>query len=202
MADLTKTRGIRGVAGWGLAGGCILDDPSSNASAVSAEPSDSRGSRFEARIDFCLGIPGLSWTQSSHWPLPLSWFLPRFTRYFRPTLPTVKSNGSKASWEAGQNWHCPGAHWNRKRMWNTFSFENSSRKAFGKALLKWSHDRVLGVVEPIMVLYSALLVVGLADISRLNFIIIWDQIPMVFPWDSQGIHCDSGGLELPQKTGC
>jgi len=49
---------------------------------------------------------------------------------------------------------------------------NSSRKAFGKALLKWSHDRVLGVVEPIMVLYSALLVVGLAAISRLNFIII------------------------------
>ena len=50
---------------------------------------------------------------------------------------------------------------------------NSSRKAFAKALLKWSQDRVLTVVEPIMVLYSALLVVGLAAISRLNFIIIW-----------------------------
>lgn len=49
---------------------------------------------------------------------------------------------------------------------------NSSRKAFAKALLKWNHGRVLGVVEPIIVLYSALLVVGLAAISRLNFIII------------------------------
>ena len=49
---------------------------------------------------------------------------------------------------------------------------NRSREALSKALLKWSNGRALGVVEPIMILYFALLVLGLAAISRLNFIII------------------------------
>ncbi|CAK9055193.1 unnamed protein product [Durusdinium trenchii] len=49
---------------------------------------------------------------------------------------------------------------------------NRSRETLSKALLKWSNGRALGVVEPIMVLYFALLVVGLATITRLNFIIL------------------------------
>lgn len=50
---------------------------------------------------------------------------------------------------------------------------NYSRKVFGNALLSWNQSgRALGLFEPVMVLYSALLAVGLAAISRLNFIII------------------------------
>ncbi|CAE7365423.1 unnamed protein product [Symbiodinium sp. CCMP2456] len=49
---------------------------------------------------------------------------------------------------------------------------NSSREAFAKATLRWSSGRALGLLEPILLLYFALTVVGLAVVTKLNFIII------------------------------
>ncbi|OLP81264.1 hypothetical protein AK812_SmicGene38212 [Symbiodinium microadriaticum] len=49
---------------------------------------------------------------------------------------------------------------------------NSSREALAKATLRWSSGRALGLLEPILLLYFALTVVGLAVLTKLNFIII------------------------------
>jgi len=49
---------------------------------------------------------------------------------------------------------------------------NSSREALAQATLRWSSGRALGLLEPILLLYFALTVVGLAVLTKLNFIII------------------------------
>ena len=49
---------------------------------------------------------------------------------------------------------------------------NCSREAFGKATLRWSSGRALGLWEPILLLYFALTVVVLATMTKLNFIVV------------------------------
>ena len=49
---------------------------------------------------------------------------------------------------------------------------NCSRDALANATLKWSSGRALGLLEPILLLYFGLAVVGLAVLTKLNFIIV------------------------------
>ena len=49
---------------------------------------------------------------------------------------------------------------------------NCSRDALAQGTLRWSSGRALGLLEPVLLLYFALAVVGLAVLTKLNFIIV------------------------------